>query len=120
MPDIIAVIKGRIGDWQYYVSRMKLGQVARDFVLGEGIYPNRNLDELTQRAIGDRVQKEMVPYLLNEKQRLYGALVVAVYGGEPAFSPVKVEPPHEMKASPKMCNEWDEPTGSSGVPIISS
>jgi DNA sulfur modification protein DndB len=30
-------------------------------------------------------------YLLKEKQRFYSAIVVAVYGGEPEFSPVYVE-----------------------------
>src|SRR5205085_3903971 len=49
---------------------------------------------LIQRALEERVKSEMVPYLLNEPQRFYGALVVAVYGGEPEFSPVTVSEHH--------------------------
>lgn len=62
--------------------------------LVEEIHPNNDLDERIQRDLEDRVRKEMVPYLLNEPQRFYGALVVAVYGGEPVFSPVTVSEHH--------------------------
>ncbi|BAY99028.1 DGQHR domain protein [Tolypothrix tenuis PCC 7101] len=90
MADYVPALKARMGDWQYYVTVMKLGKVSRECRLAEEIHANKDLDELIQRAIQDRVQKEMVPYLLNESQRFYGALVVAVYGGDPEFSPVRV------------------------------
>ncbi|HBQ98459.1 MAG: DGQHR domain-containing protein [Roseofilum sp. Belize BBD 4] len=95
MPDYVPALKAHMGDWQYYVTVMKLGKIARECRLAEEIHANQSLDELIQRAIQDRVQKEMVPYLLNEHQRFYGALVVAVYGGDPEFSPVRVEE-HEL------------------------
>lgn len=90
MADYVPALKARMGDWQYYVTVMKLGKIARECRLAEEIHVNKDLDDLIQRAIQDRVQKEMVPYLLNEPQRFYGALVVAVYGGDPEFSPVRV------------------------------
>ena len=91
MADYVPALKARMGDWQYYVTVMKLGKIARECRLAEEIHANKDLDELIQRAIQDRVQKEMVPYLLNEPQRFYGALVVAVYGGDPEFSLVTVD-----------------------------
>lgn len=93
--DYVPALKGRMGDWQYYVTVMKLAKIARECKLAEEIHSNEDLDNLIQRAIQDRVRKEMVPYLLNEPQRFYGALVVAVYGGEPEFSVVKVDE-HEL------------------------
>lgn len=95
MPDYVPALKGHMGDWRYYVTVMKLGKIARECRLAEEINTNKDLDALIQRAIQDRVEKEMVPYLLNEPQRFYGALVVAVYGGEPEFSPVRVDE-HEL------------------------
>lgn len=95
MADYVPALKARMGDWQYYVTVMKLGKIARECQLAEAIHANQDLDDLIQRAIQDRVHKEMVPYLLNEPQRFYGALVVAVYGGDPSFSPVKVAE-HEL------------------------
>jgi DNA sulfur modification protein DndB len=91
MPDYVPALKAQMGDWTYYVTVMKLGKIARECRLAEEIQTHADLDNLIQRAIEDRVNKEMVPYLLKEKQRFYGALVVAVYGGDPEFSPVKVE-----------------------------
>ncbi|WP_066378949.1 MULTISPECIES: DNA sulfur modification protein DndB [unclassified Anabaena] len=90
MADYVPALKARMGDWQYYVTVMKLGKIARECRLAEEIHVNKDLDELIQREIQDRVKKEMVPYLLNEPQRFYGALVVAVYGGDPEFSTVRV------------------------------
>lgn len=91
MPDYVPALKAQMGDWTYYVTVMKLGKVARECRLAEEIQTHADLDNLIQRAIEDRVNKEMVPYLLKERQRFYGALVVAVYGGDPEFSPVHVE-----------------------------
>lgn len=90
MPDYVPALRAHMGDWTYYVTVMKLGKIARECRLAEEIHTNADLDNLIQRAIQDRVEKEMVPYLLNEPQRFYGALVVAVYGGDPEFSSVKV------------------------------
>ena len=90
MADYIPALKARMGDWQYYVTVMKLGKIARECRIAEEIQSNKDLNELIQREITVRVEKEMVPYLLRETQRFYGALVVAVYGGEPEFSAVTV------------------------------
>lgn len=95
MPDYIPALQARMGDWRYYVTVMKLGKIARECKLAEELHVNKDLDELIQRELQDRVKKEMVPYLLNEPQRFYGALVVAVYGGDPEFSPVTVSE-HEL------------------------
>lgn len=95
MPDYVPALQARMGDWRYYVTVMKLGKVARECRLAEEIHTDKDLDALIQRAIQDRVEKEMVPYLIHEPQRFYGALVVAVYGGEPEFSPVRVDE-HEL------------------------
>lgn len=95
MPDYVPALRAQMGDWTYYVTVMKLGKVARECRLAEQIQTHADLDNLIQRALEDRVNKEMVPYLLKEKQRFYGALVVAVYGGDPEFSPVRVDE-HEL------------------------
>ena len=95
MPDYVPALQARMGDWQYYVTVMKLGKVARECRLAHEIHANKDLDELIQRELQNRVKDEMVPYLLNQPQRFYGALVVAVYGGAPEFSTVKVAE-HEL------------------------
>lgn len=95
MADYVPALQARMGDWRYYVTVMKIGKIARECRLADEIHTDKDLDNLIQRAIQDRVEKEMVPYLLKEPQRFYGALVVAVYGGDPEFSPVRVHE-HEL------------------------
>ncbi len=75
MSDYIPALQGRMGNWQYYVTVMKLGKIAREGRLAHEIHTNKDLDELIQRELQNRVQQEMVPYLLNQSQRFYGALV---------------------------------------------
>ena len=58
---------------------MKIDQIARECRLAHEIHPNKDLDNLIQRELQNRVQEEMLPYLLNQSQRFYGALFVAVY-----------------------------------------
>lgn len=90
MPDYVPAIKGKMGDWVYYVTAMKLAKVAHETQFASDIHRSADLNDLIQREIGKRVETEMVPYLLNQPQRFYGAIIVAVYGGEPEFNPVKV------------------------------
>lgn len=90
MADYVPALQAQMGDWQYYVTVMKLGKIARECQLAYQIHTNKDLDALIQRELENRVKQEMVPYLLNQSQRFYGALVVAVYGGDPEFSPVRV------------------------------
>jgi DNA sulfur modification protein DndB len=111
MADYVPALKARMGDWQYYVTVMKLGKIAKECQLAEEIHAHKDLDEVIQREISNRVQKEMVPYLLNEPQRFYGALVVAVYGGEPEFSPVKV-------AEHELINDSDDDKHSYGFGLL--
>ncbi|WP_008318377.1 DNA sulfur modification protein DndB [Leptolyngbya sp. PCC 6406] len=111
MADYVPALKARMGDWQYYVTVMKLGKIAKECQLAEEIHAHKDLDEVIQREISNRVSKEMVPYLLNEPQRFYGALVVAVYGGEPEFSPVKV-------AEHDLLNDLDDDKHSYGFGLL--
>ncbi len=102
MPEYMAALKGKMGDWVYYVTTMKLSKVAKETKLAGQIHKSSDLNSEIQRELGNRVQKEMVPYLLNQSQRFYGALIVAVYGGNPEFRPVKVTEHEIINDSEKM------------------
>ena len=95
MYEFMPALRSHMGDWIYYVTAMKLAKVAKETKFVENIHKNTELDELMQREIGKRVQREMVPYLVNQPQHFFGALIVAVYGGKPEFNPVKIAE-HEL------------------------
>jgi len=76
--------EAQMGNTKYYVTTMGLGEVARHVKYRET--PDDWPPELlTQRKLNSgRVKKEMVPYLLNNPDHFYGALVVEhVRHGEP-------------------------------------
>jgi len=82
-------LKGKMGDWNYYVTMMKFGEVANRIKFAHELHPHAELDEQIQRELSDRVEI-MVNYLVAQNQHFYGALIVAVYGGEPRFDPVNM------------------------------
>lgn len=86
----VPAIKAKMGDWTYYITKMKFGEVAAQVKLAEEIHKNKELDNLIQRELSDRVAS-MTQFLLTEKQRFYGSLVVAIYKGNPVFRPIKID-----------------------------
>lgn len=89
----VPAIQAQMGDWEYYITKMKFGDVEKQVKLADQIHPNKDLDNLIQRGLTDRV-KGMTDFLLNTEQRFYGSLVVAVYKGNPKFQPVKINEGH--------------------------
>ncbi|WP_422491065.1 DNA sulfur modification protein DndB [Endozoicomonas sp. ALE010] len=89
----VPALKAKMGDWTYYITKMKFGEVAKQVELAEEIHPNKELDQLIQRELSGRVT-DMTEFLLNEKQRFYGSLVVAIYNGNPQFHPIRIDEQH--------------------------
>jgi DNA sulfur modification protein DndB len=81
-----------VGDWKYYISMMKYGEVARQVQFAHELSKNAELGQLVQRGLSDRT-KEITEYLLTSPHRFLGAIVVAAWGGEPQYSPLSIDDP---------------------------
>jgi DNA sulfur modification protein DndB len=81
-----------VGDWKYYISMMKYGEVARQVQFAHELSKNAELGQLVQRGLSDRT-KEITDYLLNSPHRFLGAIVVAAWGGEPQYAPLSIDDP---------------------------
>lgn len=90
----VAAMQAKMGDWTYYITKMKFGELEQ-VKLAEQIHPEKDLDSLIQRELSGRVEA-MTDFLLHEKQHFYGALVIAVYKGNPTFRPVKIQEDHDI------------------------
>ncbi|PRQ62035.1 DNA sulfur modification protein DndB [Vibrio sp. V01_P9A10T6] len=92
---LIPALKARVGDWIYYICVMKYAQVAKEvnfaYELGGN---NDDLNSLIQRGISERT-KEITDYLLRSEHRFLGSLIVAAYGGDPHYMPVRMEDSEE-------------------------
>lgn len=94
-------LKAKMGDWTYYIVKMRMREVAAEVKFGSEVHNDFTLDEAIQRTIKEsRVKKEIVTYLTGRSDRFFGSLVVAAIGGSPKFYPVSIteDPQFEILA----------------------
>ena len=97
-------LKASMGDWTYYIVKMRMREVAAEVKFGSEVHNDFTLDEAIQRTIKEsRVKKEIVTYLTGRDDRFFASLVVAAVGGSPKFYPVSVsdDPQFEIFADEK-------------------
>lgn len=86
---IYPAIKARMGDWNYFIVRMKMREIAHEVDLAHDIYEDKTLSDAVQRTLGEnRVKKEIVGYLARREDRFFSSIVVAAMDGEPSWCPV--------------------------------
>jgi DNA sulfur modification protein DndB len=83
-------LRGSMGDWTYYVTTMKLADVAKYVKPVDKIHERKELKTWLQREIAPERLKQIADYLKNQSQHFFNAIVVGVYGGEPQWYHVTV------------------------------
>ena len=94
-------LKAQMGDWTYYIVKMRMREVAAEVEFGSQVHNDYTLDEAIQRTIKEgRVRKEIVTFLTGRSDRFFSSLVVAAIGGSPRFYPVSIadDPQFEIVA----------------------
>lgn len=93
MATIYPALKGRLGQIDYYVVTLKARELANSVQISpdsealgwEDVTP----EERRQCEIDyDRCKQEIAPYLANDPDRFFGALIVAVVNLQPEFKPL--------------------------------
>ena len=80
-----AALRGVFGDWIYYCCLMPVSDVAMRVSFADEIHKSKKLSEWIQRQLQKGRSTEISDYLRREKQRFFNSLVVAIYGGDPAW-----------------------------------
>ena len=89
---IYPAMRARMGDWQYYMVRMKMREIARKVQLAQDIYEDRTIRDAVQRALGEkRAKAEIAGYLARRPDRFFSSIVVAAMEGEPSWHPVEMD-----------------------------
>lgn len=94
-------LKAQMGDWTYYIVKMRMREVATEVKFGSEVHEDFTLDQAIQRSIAEgRVNKEIVLFLTGRSDRFFSSLVVAAVGGSPKFYPVSIadDPQFEILA----------------------
>lgn len=86
-----AAIKGKMGIWTYYVTTIRFDDISELVSpITKEISNNDNFSNMLQRAITDNVDG-IKEYILNQKERFFNALVLAIYDGNPEWYELEVE-----------------------------
>jgi DNA sulfur modification protein DndB len=94
-PINLPALFAQMGDWKYYSTIMRLGDIAGRISFAEEISelrPGKQLSDLIQRALTHGRAPEIGNYLISNKDRFFNSLVVAIYGGEPTWLEFDVSP----------------------------
>ncbi len=78
-------LRGLFGDWVYYSCLMSMQEVTARLGYATDFHKGPKLSDWIQRKLKEGRSKEIAEYLLGEKQRFFNSLVVAIYGGDPAW-----------------------------------
>jgi DNA sulfur modification protein DndB len=87
----IPAIRGRIGNWDYYVSTLTFQQV-NDYVsrVDDELHKSESLKELIQRSITSNYLS-IKKYILNQPELFFNSLVLAVYNDYPEWVEIEVK-----------------------------
>jgi DNA sulfur modification protein DndB len=87
----LPALRARMGDWIYYITFMKMSEIADRIIRIQPIYESKPLQDLLQRQLLTGHTKEIEHYLLTQKQRFFNALVVGTSGGDPKWLELEVK-----------------------------
>lgn len=74
-----------MGNWTYYVTVIRMQDLAARVQLATDIYPNPALNEQMQRSLDDKHSEKIRNFILMDEQRLFNSMVIGVYGGQPEW-----------------------------------
>lgn len=86
---VIPALRARMGDWIYYVTFLRMDQIADQIHIAEKIHSSNVLKDMIQRQITNRAG-QISDYLLRQQQRFFNSLIVGVYGGSPDWYELKI------------------------------
>ena len=91
----LPALRAKMADRAYYITFMKMRDVAGRVAIADEIHKSKNLNELIQRQLSNRAP-EISHYLLNQAQRFFNAFVIGVYGGHPQWLELEVRNNHNL------------------------
>lgn len=88
--EFIPALRAHMGDWVYYVTFLRMEQIADRISIAEEIHSSNVLKTMIQAQIANR-SKQISGYLLSQPQRFFNALIVGVYGGSPKWYELSID-----------------------------
>lgn len=95
-PLALPALRGRMGDWYYYVTLLTFNEIAKRVFLPKEIdkyqkgFDQKKLGNWIQRELAKKRITEIVDYLKNQKQRFFNSLILGLYEGNPSWQDLKI------------------------------
>jgi DNA sulfur modification protein DndB len=83
-------LRGKMGDWFYYVSLMSFKELAARTSMVPDIHKSKELSHWIQREVSDRTD-DIVKYLMEQEQRFFNAIIFGIYGGKPQWQELDID-----------------------------
>jgi DNA sulfur modification protein DndB len=86
----IPAIRAKIGDWVYYIGALSFGEITSCVKkIDNELHKSEGLSDAIQRSITDNY-KNIKDYILNQEERFFNSLVLAIYDGDPEWIEVEL------------------------------
>jgi DNA sulfur modification protein DndB len=82
---LIPAIRGKIGSTEYYIATMKASEVVNSLRIPKDMpdWGHESIEERYQREINyKRVRDQIAPYIANDPDRFFNALIVDILNSE--------------------------------------
>lgn len=90
----LPALRGKIGDWFYYITILTFEEVGKRVFLPKEIDKynddNKKLGDWIQRELEPERTKLIVEYLNNQPQRFFNSLILGIYGGSPSWQEINI------------------------------
>jgi DNA sulfur modification protein DndB len=83
-------LRGRMGDWWYYVTTLTLADVSARIRRADEIHEKAALKTWIQRTISPERLQQIARYLRCQEQHFFNGIVVGIYGGEPEWFSIEI------------------------------
>lgn len=87
----IPAIRAKIGIWVYYIAALSFEQVAKYVKrVDDELHKSEVLQDMLQRTVTDNY-KSIANYIIQQEERFFNSLVLAVYDGDPMWHEVRLD-----------------------------
>lgn len=97
---LIPSLKGHIGDRITYTCLMRFEDIKNRVHFAKELHTSKKLSEMIQRELSNDRAKEIGQYLLENEDRFFNSLVLAIYKGDPTWHQIdRITPNNEESAN---------------------
>ncbi|MCK4408221.1 MAG: DGQHR domain-containing protein [Bacteroidales bacterium] len=92
----LPALKGKIGDWYYYITLLTFNEIKKRVFLPEEIdkkYKDKEsmkLEDWIQRDLDPKRINDIVSYLKRQPQRFFNSIILGIYDGKPSWQELKI------------------------------